>query len=305
MTMLVNLDCDPGLCDRIQAELNADLADLELRHFPDGESYVRVRSDCAARDVVILCGLDQPNSKLLPLLLVADTFRDLGARRIGLITPYLAYMRQDIRFKSGEGITSRYFAALLSSHVDWLVTVDPHLHRYDCLSEIYSIPTRVAPSAPVLARRIRSTVQQPLLIGPDSESEQWVREVALLAEAPYLILEKTRYGDRDVAVSVPQVERYGDHTPVLIDDIVSTGHTFMETIKQLKTAGMKQPVCMAVHGVFADGAMEGLLAAGASEVITCNTITHPSNGMDVAGILAESAKELVTCSALPEEASVS
>ncbi len=293
MPLIFNLGCEADLCAKVVRKLNAQEGDLELRHFPDGESYVRVLSDCVDQQVIILCGLDQPNSKLLSLLLVANTLRDLGAARIGLITPYLAYMRQDIRFKDGEGITSRYFAALLSNHVDWLVTVDPHLHRYNHLSEIYSIGTMVAPSAPVLADWIRQRIESPLLIGPDSESEQWVTEVAALAGAPYLILEKTRKGDRNVQVSIPNVEKYTDRVPVLIDDIVSTGHTFIETIKHLKALGMPPPVCMAVHGVFAEGALDGLYEAGAAQVVTCNTITHASNAMDVSSILAQAAQALL------------
>src|SRR3546814_1718571 len=76
-----------------------------------------------------LSSLDHPYAKVLPLLFAADTARDLGARRIVLVAPYLAYMRQDIRFHAGEAVTSRTFAAILSRHLDWLVTVDPHLHR--------------------------------------------------------------------------------------------------------------------------------------------------------------------------------
>jgi ribose-phosphate pyrophosphokinase len=293
MPLIFNLGCDAKLYASVVSQLNAQSGNLELRHFPDGESYVRVLTDCVDQQTIILCGLDQPNAKTLPLLLVADTLRDLGATCVGLITPYLAYMRQDIRFKDGEGITSRYFAALLSNHLDWLVTVDPHLHRYDHLSEIYSIDTMVAPSAPVLADWIGQRIENPLLIGPDSESEQWVTEVASLAGAPYLILEKTRSGDRNVQVSVPSVEKYAGRVPVLIDDIVSTGHTFIETIKHLKALGMPPPVCMAVHGVFAEGALDGLYGAGASDVVTCNTIHHESNAMDVSVILAEAARTLL------------
>lgn len=61
---------------------------------------------------------------------------------MGLVAPYLAYMRQDQQFRPGEVVTSRMFAALVSRHVDWLVTVDPHLHRVHALDEIYAVPTR-------------------------------------------------------------------------------------------------------------------------------------------------------------------
>jgi len=139
----------------------------------------------------------------LPLLFAADTARDLGARRIGLVAPYLAYMRQDIRFHAGEAVTSRTFAAILSRHLDWLVTVDPHLHRYHELSEIYRIPTQVVHAAPFLASWIKRNVARPLIIGPDLESEQWVSQVAADADAPFLVCEKIRSGDRHVTISIP------------------------------------------------------------------------------------------------------
>ena len=70
---------------------------------------------------------------------------------MGLVTPYLAYLRQDRQFRPGEAVTSRTFARLLSGYADWLVTIDPHLHRYDTLSDIYNIPSRVIHAAPALA----------------------------------------------------------------------------------------------------------------------------------------------------------
>jgi len=133
--------------------------------------------------------------------------------------------RQDRRFQPGEAVTSTYFAKILSSQIDWMVTVDPHLHRRSSLAEIYSIPTQVMHAAPLISDWIRNEVKKPLLIGPDSESEQWVAAVARDAVAPHLVLQKVRHGDRDVEISVPEVARWRDHIPVLVDDIVSTGRT--------------------------------------------------------------------------------
>jgi len=80
-------------------------------------------------------------------------------------------------------------------------------------------------AAPLISDWIRNEVKKPLLIGPDSESEQWVAAVARDAVAPHLVLQKVRHGDRDVEISVPEVARWRDHIPVLVDDIVSTGRT--------------------------------------------------------------------------------
>ncbi len=107
------------------------------------------------------------------------------------------------------------------------------------------------------------------------------------------MLEKTRRGDRDVTVSVPEVERWRDHTPVLVDDIVSTGRTMIETIGHLAAAGMKSPVCVAVHGVFADNAFQDLRKAGAARVVTSNTIAHETNGIDVTALIAGGVGQLL------------
>jgi ribose-phosphate pyrophosphokinase len=111
--------------------------------FPDGESYLRLQTDVSNKHVAILCTLDRPDGKFLPMAYAAATARELGATRVGLVAPYLAYMRQDRRFKNGEAVTSTYFARMVSASFDWLVTVAPHLHRHASLDEIYGIPSRV------------------------------------------------------------------------------------------------------------------------------------------------------------------
>jgi len=141
--LFFNLDSDPQLAANLAEQINADTGQLDMRHFPDGESYLRVMNECDGRSVIIFCNLYQPDSKTLRLIFLADTLRSLGAKRIGLITPYLAYMRQDKAFNPGECVSSRPFSALLSSHLDWLVTLDPHLHRYNALDEIYTLESTV------------------------------------------------------------------------------------------------------------------------------------------------------------------
>src|SRR5262249_38616457 len=154
------------------------------------------------------------------------------------------FMRQDSRFQPGEGVTSTYFAHLLSGAVDWLVTVDPHLHRWGSLDAIYTIPCRIARAAPAIAAWVRREVGRPLLVGPDAESEQWVAAVAALCDAPFLVLEKVRRGDRDVEVSPPDVARHDGRTPVLVDDIISTARTMIATLRHLSAAGAPAPVCV-------------------------------------------------------------
>ena len=73
---------------------------------------------------------------------------------------------------------------------------------------------------------------------------------------------------------------------VIVDDIISTGHTLLETIKELRKLGSKKITCIGVHGVFAEGAYEKLMRAKV-HVVTCYTIQHKSNKIDVSGLIAE------------------
>lgn len=273
--------------------LRADTGSLSIRHFPDGETYVRCNTRCDGQDVIVAANLFQPNPTLLPLIYSVHAVRDQGARRVVLASPYLPYMRQDARFQPGEVITSRIFARLISGELDGLVTVDPHLHRYAELGEIYSIPTCLGHAAPALASWVRDNVEKPVIIGPDAESEQWVSEVATQANAPFLVLNKKRRGDREVEISVPHLEAWETRTPVLVDDIISTARTMIETVAHLGNAGYPPPVCVGVHPIFAGDAYESLKHAGAERVVTCNTINHPSNAIDINNIVAESADVLL------------
>jgi ribose-phosphate pyrophosphokinase len=210
-------------------------------------------------------------------------------------------MRQDSRFHDGEGVTSRYAARLLSSVLDGVVTVDPHLHRYGGLDEVYSIPTRVVHAAPRIADWIRAHVADPIIIGPDAESEQWVDAVAAELGCPRLILHKVRRGDRDVSISpVDAAVESGLHiawmavTPILVDDIVSTARTMIETIGELRRVAPPPPICIGVHAVFAESAYDDLCAAGAARVLTCNTIPHGSNAIDVHDLVAEAVHSFST-----------
>jgi ribose-phosphate pyrophosphokinase len=240
-----------------------------------------VVSDCRGRDATILCALVPPDQWLLPLVFLAETLRELGARSVGLIAPYLPYMRQDQRFHEGEAVSSRLFAKMISVPIDWLITVDPHLHRYSDLGQLYDIPHRVVPAAPLLSEWIHEHVRRPLLVGPDAESRQWVAAVAQAAGAPFIVLDKIRRGDRDVVVKGPALERWKGYTPVLLDDMVSTGHTLVQANTLVHAAGLDAPVCVAVHGLFVEDALSRLREAGIHQIATTNTVPHSTNVIDV------------------------
>lgn len=271
----------------LASRLGGDCVPVDLHTFPDGETRVRLDAPVRGRDVVVVCSLDRPNPKLAPLAFALQAARDGGAARVRLVAPYLAYLRQDRAFHRGEAVAARTFGRLLSSVCDGVVTVDPHLHRLHALSDAFSVPGLVVHAAPPLAGWIAREVERPLIVGPDEESGQWAADVADRCGAPWTTLRKTRRGDRDVEVTVPDLARHPGRTPVLVDDIVSSGRTLAAAAAHLVAAGAPPPTCIVVHGLFAEGAVDALTAAGVARVVTANTVPHPTNAIDVAPLLAE------------------
>ncbi len=265
---------------------------LDWRHFPDGESLVTIEEDLDGIDVALVASLRNPDELALPLRYAAATAREFGARSVGLIAPYLAYMRQDKRFNPGEAVSAPLFARFLEESFDWLVTADPHLHRNRELSGLYRIPVRPVATAPLIADWLRDNLPNAILIGPDSESEQWVSDIAKRAGFPYQVLTKTRRGDRDVEVSLPSIDAAFSRTPVIVDDIVSSGRTSIETLGHLRRLGLPPAVCVVIHPVFAQNAFEQLLSAGPARVVSTDSIPHPSNAISVAGLLAQTSIEM-------------
>jgi ribose-phosphate pyrophosphokinase len=275
-----------SLTDGLVKKLNGEKAIAVIRQFPDGETYVKIETEVSERIVFLVCTLNQPDLKLIPLFFLSRTAKTMGAKKVILIAPYLAYMRQDQQFEPGEGLTSAYFGSLISQMADALITMDPHLHRRSSLEEIYSIPTITLHASDLIANWIQNQVKKPVLVGPDSESEQWVASVARVIGSPYVILQKKRLGDRAVSLSLPDMAPYLDFTPVVLDDIISTARTMQESIIKLKQAGMNNPVCIGIHGIFTGTAFEDLVAAGTDDIVTTNSISHPSNKIDIVELIS-------------------
>jgi ribose-phosphate pyrophosphokinase len=288
--LFIPLPGNEEMTARLVALCGGETGVLELSAFPDGESHLRFANDLKDRNIVLVCTLAHPNDKFLPLAFAADAARDLGARKVGLVAPYLCYMRQDRRFQPGEAVTSRSFATLLSRSCDWLATVDPHLHRYKALDEIYSIAARTLHAGRALSAWILAHVEKPFLIGPDEESRQWVATVAKDCGADFTVLSKQRLGDRDVRISAMNLLVPQGKTPVFLDDIVSSGVTMREAVRLV--APNSRPVAVAVHGVLNITTADQIARSGA-RLVTTNTVQNPAAAIDISGLIADGIADLI------------
>ncbi len=262
-----------------------DYAEVEIHHFPDGESRVRLPAGLGER--VILCrSLDHPNDKLIELALTAAAARELGARHLTLVAPYLCYMRQDKAFRPGEAISQPIIGQLLADWVEELVTVDPHLHRVPRLEE--AIPVQRAhclTAAPLMAAFLARELEAPLLIGPDEEALQWVSAIAAHAGLDYRVGAKERHGDREVEVRFAELPPPGRHL-VVVDDVASTGYTLENAVTALAASRPASLSVLVTHALFLEGTLERLRLAGVTHIWSTDSIPHPSNRLELAPLLA-------------------
>jgi ribose-phosphate pyrophosphokinase len=283
--LLLAFDDEQPAAQALAAALGVPWALVQRHRFPDGESKLRLPPQLPA-DVLVLRGLHHPHDKLVELLITLPAARALGARRILLVAPYLAYMRQDMAFTPGEAVSQRHIAALLAAHVDGLVTVDPHLHRIASLDEVMPGCRSLALSAaPLLGAWVAQHVPGALLLGPDEEALQWVAAAGQAQALDHAVCHKQRLGDRDVRVTLPQLPLQG-RAVVLMDDVASTGRTLAEAAAAALAAGAASVDVAVTHALFVGDALAQLRAAGVRHVWSSDAVPHATAVVPLAGLLA-------------------
>lgn len=271
--------------DRLAAVLGVDCRPVSVHRFPDGESLVRVPQ--AADTVLLYRSLDRPNEKIFELVLAASALREAGARHVILVVPYLAYMRQDCAFQPGEAVSQRVLGALLAAHCDALVTLDPHLHRIEALSEVMpGIETASLSAGPALCAALQDT-DADILVGPDGESRQWVEAIAHRAGLPFLLGEKHRQSDRSVELTLPGLEGVAGRHVMLVDDLISSGTTLAAAARLVLGAGARTVSALVTHCLASQTDLQALARAGIVSVRSTRTVAGPTATIDISGVLAE------------------
>lgn len=277
---------------RLAAQLGAAFELVEQHRFPDGESLIRLPP--ALPEHVILCrSLNQPNDKLVELLLFARTARELGAKRITLIAPYLCYMRQDIANRPGEAVSQRIVGQLLAELFDDVITVDPHLHRISHLRQAIPLANALSLSAGgTIGEFLRKRLDKAILLGPDSESEQWVAGIASVIGFDYAVADKVRQGDREIEITLPTFDFFQKEV-VIIDDMASTGRTMARTIGLLKKAGAGNIYAVVTHPLFCGDAEELIRFAGVQEIWSTDSIEHDTSCIRLDSLLSSAVKSIL------------
>lgn len=274
---------------RLGASLDMPVREVTVHRFPDNESLIRIPA--SAQTVILYRSLDNPDHKLIELLLAASAARDGGAERVILVAPYLAYMRQDKAFHPGEAVSQKVIGGLLASYFDGLVTVDPHLHRVANLSEaIPGIPALSLSAAPLLAALI-DPKDNPIIIGPDSESRQWTEAIARPLGLETLIATKQRLGDRQVSLTIAEVERAKGRRAIIVDDMISSGRTLAETAKLLRQAGATSVEAIVTHCLADPDDLAFMAAQRIDRIVSSDSIDGPTSKAALAPLITRALRD--------------
>ncbi len=271
--------------ERLAARLAIPTENVHIHHFPDGESLVRLPPSLPEH-VLICRSLNQPNDKLIELLFCARTARQLGAKRLTLIAPYLSYMRQDIANQPGEAVSQRIMGQMLAELFDDVITVDPHLHRITSLDQAIPIKNAISlTAANEIAKFLQKKLDYALLLGPDSESEQWVSAIANKIGFDFAVATKIRRGDKQVEVSLPDFD-FSNQPVVIIDDMASTGRTLSKATELLLEAGAQKIDAVITHPLFCGDAEAHILQAGVKNIWSTDSISHSTACIYLDNLLA-------------------
>lgn len=293
--IIVGCSTSKDLARKIARHLKCKYMQLEVKRFPDNEIYLRFKRSVDGEIVILVQSLAKnPNENLIELTFAASTAKELKAKRVVAVIPYLAYMRQDKRFKKGECVSSRIMAKILeSSGIDEIFVVNPHLHRYKSLSDIFSVKTNLISVAYKFADYILAKIgtKNTVIVGPDFESyRHLVEKVARKTRCDFTILKKRRIGPKIVRI-FSNKKIFQNKNVVIVDDIVSTGGTIVEVSKLLKNAGAKKIYLFVVH-LLSEEAVDSIKKAGVSEIFSTNTVPNKSSKMiDVSDIIASALKK--------------
>jgi len=280
------------LAIKVSGILGLRLANLEHKTFPDGESYFRYVDSVENEDVVIFQGTHPPQDKhILQLCLLSSGAKDLGASSVVAVIPYLAYAKQDKRFKEGEVVSiDAVLNILKQSGVDKILTVNIHA---PWIIDRSPVPIENLDAIGILASYItQMNLENPIILAPGKKGEEMSAAAAKVLNADYgTIKTKRDINTGAVEVSLEDVNVKGRDV-IVVDDMISTGGTIVKSVNALKSAGARRILVGCVHAIMVNDADKKIISSGADTIVATDTVPNRYAFVSVAGLLAESLRKL-------------
>lgn len=265
------------LAQAISKYLQTPLGVVEATRFIDNECRVYIQEDVANEDVFVVQSLSEvADQNLVELCLFGSALKDLGAKSITAVIPWLGYSKQDKAFRKGEAISSQLVAKFIEA-AGFTGVIACELHS-EHVMPYFHIPAYEIPTHTILLDALRSkcpSFDQLVVATPDKGGKSRSEAFATAAGLPIVYLEKTR----DVVSGEVTVHGISDSVDakdiVIFDDIINTGSTAIKTSEFVKSKGARSVYFLATHAVFAGNAVKNLVHSAIDSVIVTDTIRIP------------------------------
>jgi ribose-phosphate pyrophosphokinase len=244
---------------------------VTLYNFSDGENYCQIEENVRGADAFIVQPTCPPvNANLLELLIMLDAFKRSSASRVTAVLPYYGYARQDRKDKPRVPITAKLVADLITAAgADRVLCVDLHAAQ---IQGFFDIPVDHLFAAPVLLDAIRDSNLEPMtVVSPDAGGVERARAFAKRLGAQLAIVDKRRKGKNEVEV-LHVIGDVRDRNIIVVDDIIDTAGTLINTVIALKEAGAGRVFAGAVHGVLSGPAIDRINGSPIEKIFCANTL---------------------------------
>lgn len=277
----------PTLGNKIAEKLNVETIDVNLKAFPDGEYSLRFEGDLTDEEIVVVQTTGAPqDTNVMQLLLMLDAAKDLGAKTVTAVVPYLAFARQDKRFLKGEAVSAQTLVKLIeASGADQFVTVN--IHAENTLKK-FKIPTKNLSAITLLAQNFKERgLDGAFSLSPDKGAIDLAEEAnrVLGGGCGWLKKERDRYtGEIQVEEKSLNVK---NRDVIVFDDIISTGGTIARAVKMLKSQGARRVYAACVHPLLIGEAKNKIVVSGAEEIVGTDSIPSSVKTVSLAPLIAE------------------
>ncbi len=293
--MIISGSTSQDLAAKVAEKLGKRLCYVESKKFPDGERYLKINGNIDDEVIIIQSTAYPQDENILELLFLIKTVKELGAKKVKVVMPYMGYARQEKRFNPGEAVSAKIVAELIeSSGADEFITFNIH---EKCVLDFFNIPAKTLSAMPAIAEFIKDNNEKPLIVAPDKGAYPFAQEIAKILDCECTYLSKVRLGPDKVETRIVDVRCDGadetvnvdavkDKKAVIIDDIIATGGTIVNAIKILKQYGAKSVDVCCVHPILVNGATARIYEAGANSIISTNSISSDTSRVSLADIIA-------------------